>query len=282
MPELPEVETIARDLDELVGGARITRVAVGRPQLLLTPPERFHSLLAGTVINKVSRLGKMVHFELAGGRHLLVHLKMTGQFGLAAWPEEKAQAPLWPRHAHLAFGLDNRPPDLEALIYYDIRKFGRLRLWEQAEFDQYLASGALGRDPFSLSPEAFHQLIAAGRGRLKGRLLDQTLVSGLGNIYADECLFASRLHPARPASSLAPSESETLLAHIKEILGRAIAARGSTTSNYQGLKGGGRYQLQHRVYGRAGRECPRCGRLIEKTVIAGRTTSFCPQCQKMA
>lgn len=282
MPELPEVETISRDLDELVGGSRINRVDLAHPKLLLTPLDQFQGCLTGAVINKISRLGKMVHFEFSGGRHLLVHLKMTGQFGLEAWPEENEGRLVWPQHAYLAFLLADRPRNREALIYYDIRKFGRMRLLDQPEFDQYLSSGLLGQDPFGLSPERFHTLITASRGRLKGQLLDQTLMAGLGNIYADESLFASCLHPARPASSLTPAESAELLGHIKDILSRSIAARGSTTSNYQGLKGGGSYQDQHQVYGRSGRKCPRCGQTIEKTTIAGRTTSYCRQCQRVS
>ncbi len=293
MPELPEVQTIASDLDEIVGGRVIEAAAVTYPKIVAGDAQAFLALVTGARIARVERLGKWIRFSLEAPRSphppkkrggptpppnpaaLLVHLKMTGQFGLGPWP---AEGP-WPPHAHAAFRLSGLPPERDTLFYRDMRKFGRLRAFGVADLAAFLAELDQGPDPLTVPGEEFHRRLVARRGRLKAVLLDQTVIAGLGNIYVDESLFAARLSPLRAAGTLTPDESARLLAEIRRILNLAIAARGSTTSNYQGLKGGGSFQFSHQVYGRANQPCPVCGTTIQRLVIAGRSTHLCPLCQ---
>ncbi|MDR2935558.1 MAG: bifunctional DNA-formamidopyrimidine glycosylase/DNA-(apurinic or apyrimidinic site) lyase, partial [Candidatus Adiutrix sp.] len=273
--------TIASDLDEAVRGLTITEAAVNCEKIIPGGARDFRRRLAGTRIEEVRRLGKWLHFRLArdsGPAHLLVHLKMTGQFQTGPWPRPG----LWPKHVHAALRLAGRPAGTEALLYRDIRKFGRLRAFDQAGFEAFLKELDQGPDPLAMTAGEFHRRLTARRGRLKAVLLDQTVVAGFGNIYADESLFAARLSPLASAAGLSRAETGRLFTAARRIFAAAIAARGSTTSNYQGLKGGGRYQDSHQVYGRAGRPCPVCGTAIQKLVVAGRGTHICPTCQPQA
>ncbi len=276
MPELPEVHTIAADLNEAVRGLTIAEAAVGCEKIVPGGGKIFRRRLDGARIEEIRRLGKWLHFRLAkssGPAHLLVHLKMTGQFHLGPWPGP------WPKHVHAALRLAGRPAETEALLYRDIRKFGCLRAFDQAGFEAFLKELNQGPDPLAMTAEEFHRRLTARRGRLKTVLLDQTTVAGFGNIYVDESLFAARLSPLASAAGLSQAETGRLFSAARRIFTAAIAARGSTTSNYQGLKGGGRYQASHQVYGRAGRPCPVCGTAIQKLVVGGRSTQVCPACQ---
>lgn len=278
MPELPEVQTIAADLNELVGGSTIMAAAVGFPKIVAGSVDHFIHLVSGAEITTVERLGKWIRFSLvgpAGPAAMLAHLKMTGQFHLGSWPRDLS----WPPHAHAAFRLSGHPPATDTLFYRDMRKFGRLRAFEPAELAQFLLDLNQGPDPLEVEPEEFHQRLTARKGRLKSVLLDQTTVAGLGNIYVDEGLFAAGLSPLRSAAGLSRAETGRLLAETRRILMASIAARGSTTKNYQGLKGGGSFQNNHQVYGRTGRPCPLCGTPVEHCVVGGRSTHYCPRCQ---
>lgn len=278
MPELPEVQTIAADLDELVGGSVIEAAAVNYPKIVAGDVDRFIMLVGGAKIERIERFGKWIRFILtgpAGPAAMLVHLKMTGQFDLGSWPEPGA----WPSHAHAAFRLAGRPPEQGTLFYRDIRKFGRLRAFDEADLAEFLAHLNQGPDPLTVEPEEFYRRLTARKGRLKCVLLDQSTVAGLGNIYVDEGLFAARLSPLRSAASLSRAETDRLLAETQRILKASIKARGSTTSNYQGLKGGGAFQHCHQAYGRTGQPCPRCGAPLERCLVGGRSTHYCPQCQ---
>ena len=278
MPELPEVQTIAADLDEAVRGLTIMEAAVGCEKIIPGGVGGFRRLLAGAKIEEVRRLGKWVHFRLgatSGPAHLLAHLKMTGQFQLGPWPAPGS----WPKHIHAALRLGGRPAGAPALLYRDIRKFGRLRAFDQAGFEAFLKELTQGPDPLTVTAEEFHLRLTARRGRLKAVLLDQTTVAGFGNIYVDESLFAARLSPLVSAAGLSRAETDRLLQNARRIFRAAIAARGSTTSNYQGLKGGGTYQASHQVYGKAGQPCPVCGAPIQKLTVGGRSTHICPTCQ---
>jgi len=288
MPELPEVQTIASDLNDAVRGLTIAEAAIGCEKIIVGGVEEFCRRLAGAEIEEVRRLGKWLHFRLTGrlltGRptkrpaekapaHLLVHLKMTGQFQLGPWPAKG----LWPKHIHAALRLSGRPN--EALLYRDIRKFGRLRAFDQTGFEVFMEELNLGPDPLIVTAGEFHGRLTARRGRLKAVLLDQTVMSGFGNIYADESLFAARLSPLASAAGLSRAETGRLLKAARRIFTAAIAARGSTTSNYQGLRGGGTFQARHQVYGRAGLPCPACGTAILRLLVGGRSTHVCPACQ---
>lgn len=278
MPELPEVQTIAADLDELVGGSIIEAAAVNYPKIVAGDVDRFVMLVSGAKIERIERFGKWIRFILAGPSGpaaMLVHLKMTGQFDLGSWPEPDG----WPNHAHAAFRLAARPPEQNTLFYRDIRKFGRLRAFDQAKLSEFLLHLNQGPDPLTVSADEFHQRLTARKGRLKCVLLDQTTVGGLGNIYVDEGLFAAGLSPLRSAATLSRAETDRLLAETRRILTASIKARGSTTSNYQGLKGGGSFQHSHQAYGRTGQPCPVCGSPIERCLVGGRSTHYCPHCQ---
>lgn len=278
MPELPEVQTIASDLDDITGGRKILAAAVSYPKIVAGDTGRFTSLCQGATISKVERFGKWIRFVLDredGPAAMLVHLKMTGQFHLGSWP---GLGP-WPPHAHAAFRLSGFPAESDTLFYRDIRKFGRLRAFNQPEMEEFLIHLAQGPDPLTVSENDFHKRVTARKGRLKCVLLDQHTVAGLGNIYVDEGLFAAGLNPLRSAATLGPAESALLLKELKRILKNSIRARGSTTSNYQGLKGGGGFQKRHQVYGRGGEACFKCGAPIERLVVGGRSTHICPHCQ---
>ena len=196
MPELPEVQTIASDLDEIVGRRRILEAAVSYPKIEAGDVGRFVDLCGGSTIAKVERFGKWIRFVLEsreGPAAMLVHLKMTGQFHMGSWPGSET----WPPHAHAAFRLSGFPPESDTLFYRDIRKFGRLRAFNQPELEEFLVHLAQGPDPLTVTEEDFHRRVTARKGRLKCVLLDQCTVAGLGNIYVDEGLFAAGLSPLR-------------------------------------------------------------------------------------
>ncbi|UQZ90299.1 DNA-formamidopyrimidine glycosylase [Deltaproteobacteria bacterium Smac51] len=280
MPELPEVQTIASDLDDVVGGKTIAAVAVSFDKIVASDLNRFHKLLTGATIDSVTRLGKWVCFSLSGTEGpvtMLAHLKMTGQFHLGAWPEGESD---WPPHTRAAFRLKGLPAENDTLFYKDIRKFGRLRAFDLMELEEFLEHLGLGPDPFDMEPDDFYKRLTSKKGRLKSVLLNQQVVAGLGNIYVDECLFASGLLPTTSACKLSRPDTDRILTEARRILAASIKARGSTTSNYEGLKGGGSFQKSHNVYGRAGEPCPVCGSPIEKSVVGGRGTHHCPHCQR--
>lgn len=268
---------MARDLNKRIAGLTIADVLVSFDKIVASDPASFAPLLKGRSIQRVGRIGKWIKADLDSGAALLAHLKMTGQFFLGEWPGSVSSP--WPPHARAAFLLTGQAED-QTLYYRDIRKFGRLRAFSRDDLRDFLSDLALGPDPLELGPGEFHRLVSSKKGRLKQVLMDQSVVSGLGNIYADESLFAASLSPVRPASALTPGEAETLLARIKSILLDAIELRGSTVGNYQGLDGPGSYQDRHKAYGKSGQDCPRCGNPFARAIIAGRSSVHCPVCQK--
>ena len=280
MPELPEVETIAGDLDSLLKGASIKNCQILFDKIVATGADLFKPMIVGAKIVKVRRLAKWIHFELegpglSGPGDMMVHLRMTGQFCSGPWQIEPEN---FPPHVRLAFELEGFTD--EALFYRDIRKFGRLYLFSRPDFLKFLEKLKLGPDPFEINEEIFHERITKKNAHLKAVLLDQKVLSGLGNIYVDESLFAAALSPLRAADSLSAAESKILFQEIKRILNAAIKARGSTVSNYQGLKGAGAFQNQHKVYGKGGEPCPRCFSVLEKLTVGGRGSTYCSHCQK--
>lgn len=282
MPELPEVQTIASDLHEAVSGRVIEMALVSLGKIVVGDLTRFASLVTGSRIVAVKRLGKWLEFSLETNGEpatMLVHLKMTGQFHLNSW-----SSPVhWHPHDHAAFRLSGLPSEQNTLYYRDIRQFGSLRVLNAPELSEFLTGLGLGPDPLLVNPSDFFKRLRRRKGRLKCVLLDQTTVSGLGNIYVDEGLFAAKLSPLRSAATLTRTETDRLLTELKRILMASIVVRGSTTSNYQGLKGGGHYQKQLQVYGRTGAPCPVCaGGPIERSVVSGRSTHTCPRCQPLS
>jgi len=269
VPELPEVEVIARGLDGWLPGQRIQAVDLLWPRSVALPAAaEFIAGLTGRRFERVGRRGKFVQMALDNGATLFVHLRMSGSLYRAP-----AGAPPGP-HTRALFHLAG-PCDL---YFADTRKFGRLYLtYEPAEIVSRLGPEPLGDD---FSAGWLTTALRGRRTRIKPLLLDQTFIAGIGNIYADEALFLAGLHPSRVADSLSAGEAGRLHAAIREVLQSAIARRGTTLSDYRDAEGErGQNQEFLRVYGRAGWPCERCGRPIERTVIGQRSAHFCPACQ---
>ena len=271
MPELPEVETTASDLRPQLVGAQITGVHVLWPRTIAAPDlPLFSALVAGQRIAGVGRRGKFLILGLASGDSLLVHLRMTGGLFVESC---LTPAPA-DRYARAWFDLAGG----RRLVFSDLRKFGRIWLVESAAE----VLGGLGPEP--LSPEFTPQVLAEGLRRrrvaIKPLLLNQAVVAGLGNIYADEALFLAGIHPLRPAAELTDDEVQRLHAAIRQVLSEAIGERGTTLRDFRPPNGGkGNYQEKRRVYGLKGEPCLTCGAPIQRLVIAQRSAHFCPHCQ---
>jgi formamidopyrimidine-DNA glycosylase len=274
VPELPEVETVVRDLRPRLVGRRLTAARAGKHALRRPWSADWEKDVVGRRVEDVGRRGKWIVLRLAGGPHLVLHLGMTGQLTVNPAGEPTAD------HTHLVFGLDGA----EQLRFRDVRRFGSATLFPGAEaVGRFFAEAGLGPEPFDLDRGAWRERLRATRRCLKAVLLDQRVAAGVGNIYADESLFEARLHPARPAADLTPAEAERLRKAVARVLGRAIARRGSSIRDYVGGTGRrGRYQEEFRVYGRTGWLCRRCGNTIECLRLAGRSTHFCPCCQPLS
>jgi formamidopyrimidine-DNA glycosylase len=271
MPELPEVETIRGDLLPVLRGRSFTRAWISpeAPRLVQTPPVAdFAGLLSGRHIEDISRRGKYLVFHLSGGLHLVVHLRMTG-----ALLHRASDAPP-DRYVRAVLSLD----DGSELRFSDLRKFGAF--WLVPDLSEVL--GQLGPEPLDsgLTPALLRELTARRRAPIKSLLLDQHAIAGLGNIYADEALFAAGLHPQRPASSLSDAEVKRLHEAMRRVLLAALEDRGASFSDYVDASGReGRHQFRVRVFRRTGKPCYTCGREIARVKVAGRSTHFCPQCQ---
>lgn len=271
MPELPEVETIARGLAGALRGQRISGVTVNLPKVALTSGDRvFTSELIGERIVGVSRRGKFVVMSLASGRSLVVHLRMTGRLVLQ---RAGAQGPHPHTHVRLRLG------DGSQVCFADVRQFGRMRLVEP---EDAWASG-LGYEPLSpdFTDERLISILAGRTTPVKVLLLDQRRIAGIGNIYACEALWKARIRPSTPGMSLTKPAIRRLRAALAEVLNQAIEMGGSSVDDYvdaQGLPG--TFQNVLSVYGREGEPCPRCGRAVVRTVIAQRGTWWCRNCQK--
>ncbi len=257
MPELPEVETVVRDLRPLLVGRRIEGVRVGRLALRKPWVRGWGRRLKGRRIEAVRRRGKWIVADLDDGGRLVFHLGMTGQLTATA-----AEAPIQD-HTHLRFDLDGGEGQLR---FRDVRRFGSVTLFsDEKHLETFFTASGLGPEPFGLDTEYWNGRLKATSRILKAVLLDQTVVAGVGNIYADEALFEARLHPGRITSGLNAGEAERLRRAVETVLNRAIERRGSSIRNYVGGSGlRGEMQNEFRVYGRTGKPCPRCGAAIER------------------
>jgi formamidopyrimidine-DNA glycosylase len=270
MPELPEVETVARDLRPLITAATIVDATTHWARTLRgITPEAFADGVAGRRIEGVSRRGKQIIVELSGGSFLTIHLKMTGQ--LFVVPQGGTED----RYVRLVLELD----DGREVRFRDIRKFGKIGLYVATD-DPF---AAIGPEPLSddFTVAVFRKRLRARKGRLKPLLLDQSFVAGVGNIYADEALWAARLHPLRTARTLRPADERRLWLEIRRILAEAVIRRGSSIDDYTAPDGDGEMQDHLQVYQRTGEPCPRCGRPIRRVVVGGRATHFCSWCQRL-
>jgi formamidopyrimidine-DNA glycosylase len=274
MPELPEVETIRRRLGPVLEGATIERAEIVDPRLTRPiDPGFVAGALVGERIVALDRRGKYLLWRLSSGRTLVVHLRMTGSLRHAADGELPEDAY---RRATLA--LDTGA----AVGYRDVRRFGTWELLEEDHLRPYL-DARLGPEPLAASFTA-SRLASLADGRttpVKAFLLDQRRIAGVGNIYADEALWRAQIHPLRPAGELAADEVARLHRALRAVLRQGIARRGSTLRDYVTPDGdGGGMQHEFHVYGRLGEPCDRCGRPIERIVVTGRGTWFCPHCQR--
>ncbi|MGO9325625.1 MAG: bifunctional DNA-formamidopyrimidine glycosylase/DNA-(apurinic or apyrimidinic site) lyase [Terracidiphilus sp.] len=279
MPELPEVETIARGVDKRIRGDRIVQVWFGRhSQPFKTPRARQAKGLSGCTVLAVHRTGKHIVFELSPSESApdahttdaqwIVHLGMTGRL-LVTTPE----SPVAP-HTHARLSLES---GLE-LRFVDPRRFGRL---EFRDLHRQAAFGAPGDEPLSIGEREFAALFRGRRLSIKAALLNQTLLAGVGNIYADESLFHAGIRPRRRADRLTLIELERLRLALRQILTHAIRLGGSSVSDYVGADGErGFFQLEHCVYQRTGEPCRRCQTPIRRVIVAGRGTHYCPKCQR--
>ena len=273
MPELPEVETIARGLDKRVRGDLIESVWLGaHPEPLKSPAEEIASALTDSRISQVRRVGKHIVFDLQSTRarngkvqrQWIVHLGMTGRM-LVASPTEEA-----PKHTHAIASLASG----RELRFVDPRRFGRLSVISEVAFT------GPGSEPLTISAEQFSKLFRGRKTPIKAALLNQKLLHGVGNIYADESLFRAGIRPRRQAGRLTRLELDRLHAAVKEVLKEAIKLGGSSVSDYVNAEGEkGFFQLQHRVYMRTGQPCFVCRTAIKRLVLGGRGTHYCPQCQ---
>ena len=273
MPELPEAETIAADLRDRIRGAVIRAVSVPRPDILCgTDPRAFEGRLRGRRLARIGRRGKNVLFELDDGGRVLVNLGMTGRLITSDAPNAAEM-----RHVAARFALE----DGRDLLFDDTRRFGRIEVLEP---DAWRARDALlGLEPLSaaFTADALRSLTRRSRSPIRNWLLDQRFVAGVGNIYANEALFRAGVRPRRGARTLRRSESDALHGGLREVLARAVDARGTTLRDYLGGGGeAGGFRPRLRVYGRAGEACLACATPIKRVVFGNRSAFYCPRCQR--
>jgi len=277
MPELPEVETVARGLQREVVGRTILGVTLRKTDFIDDPAE-LEERLPGRKIVAVERYGKFMLLRLSASEAssvngeqaaLMVHLGMTGMLRPQAVSEPQL------KHTHVVLPLD----DGRELRYVDPRRFGRMA---------YLSGEALqselrrhGLDPLEMRLEEFARSIGTRRARIKALLLDQSVLRGVGNIYADESLWKAKIHPAHLGARLKSDQLRRLYGALQQVLQKAIALGGSSISDFLDAEGvPGEYQQHHRVYGREGKACRRCKTIVRRVIVAGRSSYFCPTCQK--
>lgn len=274
MPELPEVETVRRGLVNLVKGNVIEKVTVLYPKMIKNDPEKFCELLKGRKIENVDRRGKYLLFRFSGSLTMVSHLRMEGKYFV-----KQASQPL-EKHTHVVFDLN----DGRQLRYNDMRKFGRMRLVKTGDESQLSGIAKLGPEPLSddFTAENLYSRLQKKRKEIKPALLDQTLVTGLGNIYVDEVLWMSKIHPETPANHISKDEARLLHDSIVKELKTAIKAGGTTIRSYtDAFQHTGSFQFDLNVYGKEGEPCPRCQTKIVKIKVGQRGTHFCPHCQKV-
>lgn len=274
MPELPEVEAIKRVIEPQIQGLSIQSMDIRRSEVVAHPSaDEFSQRLIGQTVDRMERRGKFLLICFRSGDRVILHLRMTGCLLLtpAGYPEEK--------HTHLVFQME----DGRELRFSDMRRFGRFWLIQKDEEDTYSGIGKLGKessDP-DFSAEYLLSRLAKRKKAIKECLLDQSIIAGIGNIYSDEILFRAKIYPARPANSLTGEEWERLARVIPECLSFFIEKNEITPEEYLETKGKDYRNTPFlQVYGHAGEPCPVCGEPLIRTVIGGRSSTYCPECQK--
>ncbi|HEY2493344.1 MAG TPA: DNA-formamidopyrimidine glycosylase [Paenibacillus sp.] len=273
MPELPEVETIKRTLNQLIKGKKIDYVTVNLARIIQRPDDikQFEIMLAGHTIVEVDRRGKFLRIVM-DGLVLVSHLRMEGRYGLFTSSDPVA------KHTHVIFHFN----DGTELRYKDVRQFGTMHLFNPGEEFQLPPLSKLGLEPLdeSFTLEQFKGVLVGKKTKIKSVLLNQAYVVGIGNIYVDEALFKAGIHPEQSVNSLSDSQFERLHASVVSTLLESVKAGGSSIKSYVNGQGEmGMFQHQLQVYGRESQPCEKCGAIIEKTVVGGRGTHYCPRCQ---
>lgn len=276
MPELPEVELVAKSLNELVSRRKIIVAELLRERLApFNPPQEFAEKLKGSTIMRVHRRGKHILFEMDNGQTLIAHLRMSGRFMLL--PVEREN----PKYTHAAFYF----ADETRLVFQDQRHFGFMKIVETENLFEAKELKRLAPEPFSedFSPKYFREILKTSKKSLKEFLLDQTKVLGLGNIYASEAMFLARVNPQIPANEVSAKKANVLFERIRDVLAESIAQGSTLNVNPENIDGsyyGGGYNLSWRVYDREKESCVNCRTEIKRLKQAGRSTYFCPKCQK--
>ena len=274
MPELPEVETVKQVLAPQIKGQKIVNITVNKPEVIAHPgAAEFKNQLIGQTIKEAARRGKFLIIMLRSGDRIVLHLRMTGCLLLTPpdFPKEK--------HTHIIFQLSGK----KELRFSDTRRFGRLWFFKKNETDTYSGIGKLGPEPFdeSFSAEYFAAALKKRRKTIKQCLLDQSLVAGIGNIYSDEILFAARIYPARPAQSLTDEEINRIFGTIPKCLLYFCEKNKITPEKYLKTKGKDYQNTPFlKVYGHEGEPCPACGTKLCRIIVGGRSSVYCPKCQK--
>lgn len=291
MPELPEVETIVRDLKKKVLKRTFLDVWTDFRKILKKPTfEQFKKEIKGKKIQKIWRRAKNILFELSGSKTLLIHQKLTGHLLLGKWRLEKGKwislikGPLSEdprnRFLHLIFWLDNG----KQLALSDLRKFAKVELWDSNNLKESKEFQNLGPEPLkkSFNFEKFKARLKNKRGKIKQVLMDQGVIAGIGNIYSDEILWRAKIHPFKDVSNLAEGDLKKIYQVMKEILPKAIRLGGESFSDFRRLSGEkGFFDRERKVYQREGEKCQRCQSIIKRVKLAGRSAHFCPNCQKI-
>lgn len=273
MPELPEVETVKRTLNQLIKGKHIDHVSVNLPRIIQRPDdiEAFAFMLKGHTVEGVERRGKFLRI-LLDGLVLVSHLRMEGRYGVY-----RAEEPV-EKHTHVIFHFS----DGTELRYKDVRQFGTMHLFAPGEEFQHAPLAKLGYEPLddTFTFGTFKTVIGTKKTKIKAVLLNQAYVVGIGNIYVDEALFRAKIHPERNANSLKDAELKRLYHAIVDTLSEAVDAGGSSIKSYVNGQGEmGMFQNSHQIYGRKDKPCHACGGPIRKIVVGGRGTHYCPKCQ---
>lgn len=291
MPELPEVETIVRDLNKKVLNRAFVDVWTDWKKMIKRPKDfqKFKKEIKGRKIEEIGRRGKNILIWLSGERVLLIHQKMTGHLLLGNWQKEnkgwqsKNSGPLkdpMNRFLHLIFWLDNG----KQLALSDLRKFAKVELWRKKELADSKELKALGPEPLekSFTFQKLQEVLKKKKGKIKQILMDQTVISGIGNIYSDEILFTAKIHPLREVPKLTKPELRRIYRATKEILKKAIELRGESISDFRDLQEKkGYFDKIRKVYRRENEKCPKCGAKIKRIKLAGRSAHFCPKCQQL-
>jgi formamidopyrimidine-DNA glycosylase len=272
MPELPEVETIVRNLSSKLKGLEISSVKIIYPPVLRKKKPSLINDLKGRKVVSVRRRGKMLLINFERNLSLLIHLKMTGQ--LLFYPREE---PL-DKHTHFILSFKDENKELR---FRDVRKFGFISCIRNLDISCADELKNLGPEPLEIDFPLFKKLFQGRKARLKSLLLNQNFIAGIGNIYADEILFQAKLHPLTPASHLGDDDLQRLLKAMRDVLRKAIVHKGSSIRSFTNAEGKrGKFQNYHQVYGRESQSCFICGEKIKRLRLGGRSSSFCPRCQK--